>query len=124
MATLFDKLPTLLVLGVLVGIFVALGRHVNSWRLKLWTAAWGLIFVHFFVDLFATPQGDLPPSLGLISDGFLALSALFFVASLTVFYEKRRLTIGLLLLTGVPVMVYATALDYSWTWRALYILCI
>jgi two-component system, NtrC family, sensor kinase len=124
MATLFDKLPTLLVLGVLVGIFVALGRHVNSWRLKLWTVAWGLIFVHFFVDLFATPQGDLPPSLGLISLGFLALSALFFVASLSVFYESRKQTIGLLVLTGVPVMIYAAALNYEWTSRAAYIACI
>jgi signal transduction histidine kinase len=124
MATLFDKLPTLLVLGVLVGIFVALGRHVASWRLKLWTAAWGLIFVHFFVDLFVTPQGDLPPSLGLISDGFLALSALFFVASLTVFYESRKLTLGLLALTGVPVMIYAAGIDYGWNSRAIYIACI
>ena len=124
MATLFDKLPTLLVLGVLVGIFVALGRHVNSWRLKLWTAAWGLIFVHFFVDLFATPQGDLPPSLAVISDGFLALSALFFIASLAVFYENRRMTIGLLCLAGIPVMVYAGAIDYGWTSRGIYLVCI
>ena len=124
MATLFDKLPTLLVLGVLVGIFVALGRHVASWRLKLWTAAWGLIFVHFFVDLFVTPQGDLPPFLGLISDGFLALSALFFIASLTAFYENRRLTLGLLAITGIPVMVYVAGIDYAWTSRAFYIACI
>lgn len=124
MATLFDKLPTLLVLGVLVGIFVALGRHVNSWRLKLWTAAWGLIFVHFFVDLFQNPQGDLPPGLATISDGFLALSALFFIASLTVFYENRRLTIGLLCLTGIPVMLYAAAIDFEWKSRVIYFVCI
>jgi two-component system, NtrC family, sensor kinase len=124
MATLFDKLPTLLVLGVLVGIFVALGRHVKSGRLKLWTAAWGLIFGHFFVDLFAGPDGSLPASLGLISDGFLALSALFFIASLTAFWENGKLTVGMLVLTGVPVMVYAFAVDYGITLRSLYIVCL
>ena len=124
MATLFDKLPTLLVLGVLVGIFVALGRHVQSWRLKLWTSAWVLIFGHFFVDLFATPDGNLSPQLGVISDGFLALSALFFIASLSVFYESKRLTIGMLVLTGVPVMVYAAAADYGVTARWLFIACL
>ena len=35
-----NKLPSILVLAVLVGLFLALRRHVRSARLNLWTAAW------------------------------------------------------------------------------------
>ena len=61
MAILFDKLPTILVLAVMVGIFVALRRHVKSARLHLWIAAWILIFSHFFVQLFEPADGNLTP---------------------------------------------------------------
>jgi signal transduction histidine kinase len=124
MASLFDKLPTILVLAVMVGIFVALRRHVKSARLHLWIAAWGLIFVHFFVQIFEPPDGNLTPTTFIIDLGCLQLSALFFIASLTSFFEDTRLTIRLLILTGVPVMVYTVGLAYELKWRALYIACL
>ncbi len=124
MATLFDKLPTILVLAVMVGIFVALRRHVKSPRLQLWTAAWGLIFVHFFVQIFEPADGNLTPATFIIDLGCLQLSALFFVASLTSFFEDTRLTIKLLILTGVPIMAYTVGLAYEWKWRALYVSCL
>src|SRR5215813_6687899 len=98
MATLFDKLPTILVLAVMVGIFGALRRHVRSTRLDLWIAAWGLIFVHFFVQIFEPADGNLSPLTFLIDLGCLQLSALFFVASLTSFFENKSLTWSLLAL--------------------------
>ena len=52
MPSLFEKLPSILILAVLVGIFVALRSHVKSIRLDLWTAAWILIFLHFFLGIF------------------------------------------------------------------------
>src|SRR5260221_4988271 len=94
MAVIFDKLPTILVLAVLVGIFVALRRHVKSARLQLWTAAWSLIFVHFFVQLFEPPGGNLAPLMFIIDEGCLQLAGLFFLTSLTVFFENKRLTRG------------------------------
>jgi signal transduction histidine kinase len=124
MATLFDKLPTILVLAVMVGIFVALRRHVKSARLHLWIAAWGLIFVHFFVQIFEPPDGNLTPTTFMIDLGCLQLSALFFVASLTSFFENKKLTLSLLALTGIPVMAYTTGLAFEVKWRALYIACI
>jgi signal transduction histidine kinase len=124
MATLFDKLPTILVLAVMVGIFVALRRHVKSARLLLWIVAWVLVFVHFFVQIFEPPDGNLTPITFMIDLGCLQLSALFFVASLTSFFENKKLTLGLLTLTGIPVMVYTTGLAYEIKWRALYIVCI
>ena len=121
MATLFDKLPTILVLAVLVGIFVALGRHVRSPRLKLWTAAWVLIFIHFFVQLFEPAQGDPPPLAFMIDLGSLQLSGLFFIASLSIFFADKKLTLGLLSVTGIPVLAYTAGLAYNIQWRLLYI---
>jgi len=124
MASLFDKLPTILVLAVMVGIFVALRRHVKSARLQLWIAAWGLIFVHFFVQIFEPPDGNLTPVTFMIDLGCLQLSALFFIASLTSFFESIKLTIGLLLVTGTPIMAYTAGLAYELKRRPLYIVCL
>ena len=123
MANFFDKLPTILVLAVMVGIFVALRRHVKSPRLHLWIIAWGLIFVHFFVQIFEPADGNLTPLTFMIDLGSLQLSALYFIASLTSFFEDTRLTFSLLLLTGVPALAYTAGLAYELDWRWLYISC-
>lgn len=124
MATLFDKLPTILVLAVLVGIFVALGRHVRTLRLKLWTVAWLLIYFHFFVDLFEPPDGRSIPTLDFLFSVFLALSALFFLVSLASFLDDKKLAFGVLVLIGMPTVAYTAALSYEWHWRILYIFCL
>jgi two-component system NtrC family sensor kinase len=124
MASLFDKLPTILVLAVMVGIFVALRRHVKSPRLYLWIAAWGLIFVHFFVQIFEPADANPAPITALIDWGCLQLSALVFVASLTSFFEDTQLTFALLALTGVPALAYTAGEAYNLQWRPLYIVSI
>lgn len=124
MAALFDKLPTILVLAVMVGIFVALRRHVRSPRLHLWIAAWGLIFIHFFVQIFEPPDGNLTPVTFMIDLGALQLSALFFTASLTSFFEDKKLTWSFLAITGVPVMAYTAGLAYEIKWPPFYMACI
>ncbi len=121
MAVFFDKLPTILVLAVMVGIFVALRRHVKSPRLHLWIAAWVLIFVHFFVQIFEPADGNLTPLTFLIDLGCLQLSAMYFIASLTSFFENPRLTFSLLTLTGLPALAYTAGLAYDLNWRWLYI---
>ena len=123
MAILFDKLPTILVLAVMVGIFVALRRHVKSARLHLWIAAWVLIFGHFFVQLFEPVDSNPAPITALIDLGCLQLSALFFIASLTSFFENTRLTVGLLTLTGIPALAYTAGLAYDLKSRWFYIVC-
>jgi signal transduction histidine kinase len=122
MATLSDKLPTILVLAVLVGIFVALRRHVKSSRLALWTTAWGLVFSHFIFQAFESADGG-PPLLFIADWGALQLSALFFIASLTSFFENRKLTFGLVALAGVPVLTYVCAISYGSDLRIVYIAC-
>jgi len=123
MAILFDKLPTILVLAVMVGIFVALRRHIKSPRLHLWIGAWVLIFIHFFVQVFEPADGNLKPWMFMVDLGCLQLSAFYFVASLTSFFENRRMTFCLLTLTGVPALVYTAGLAYELNWPWLYISC-
>src|SRR5215475_8920977 len=123
MATLFDKLPTILVLAVMVGIFIALRRHVKSTRLLLWIVAWVLVFVHFFVQIFEPPDGNLTPITFMIDLGCLQLSALFFVASLTSFFENKKLTWSFLAVLGTPLVIYTVGLAYPAKWRLLYIAC-
>lgn len=122
MATLLDKLPTILVLAVLVGIFFALRRHVKSPRLNLWIAAWGLIFAHFITDWLSSADPDAS-LMAVASEVSLQLSAIFFVASLTSFFENRKLTGALITLFTVPMVTYTTALFYDRDWRILYITC-
>src|SRR5262249_2105698 len=124
MAIVLDKLPTILVLAVLVGIFVALGRHVKSERLRLWTAAWVLIFIHFCMGLFEPTDANPTPVVSIMFDGSLALAALFFIASLTSFFENKKLTLILLISAGLPVVGYTVALAYEWNQRAFYIACL
>jgi len=109
MTELSAKLPPILILAVLVGIFVALRRHMKSQRLNLWTAAWLLIFIHFFVEAFQNRNGIMGHVLDTIDWGSLQISATLFVASLTSFVEDKRRTWTLLLLTAVPVLVYTSA---------------
>ncbi|HET9180740.1 MAG TPA: ATP-binding protein [Candidatus Angelobacter sp.] len=121
MATLFDKLPTILVLAVLVGIFIALRRYVRSSRLNLWIAAWGLIFVHFIADWLDSANPNGPVLLWIVAEGALLLSGIFFVASLTSFFDNKKLTAALILLFAVPMMAYTAAIAYDRDWPALYI---
>ena len=49
--TLLEKIPTVVTVAVLVGIFLALKRHSHSARLQLWMVAWFLIFTHFVAQM-------------------------------------------------------------------------
>ena len=56
--------------------------------------------------------------------GSLQLSAVFFVASLTSFFENKQMTRRLIVLVGLPVTVYTAALAYGCEWRSVYIACL
>ena len=47
MSSLLEKFPTILVLGVLLGIFFSLRKQAKSRSINLWIVAWGLILAHF-----------------------------------------------------------------------------
>jgi two-component system NtrC family sensor kinase len=129
MAVLLERIPSILILAVLVGIFVSLRRHVKSPRLTLWITAWVLIFIHFFVQIFEPKTITGSPSFFLrsifaIDWGALQLSAMFFIASLTTFFDDKKRTFGLLCFNGLPVIIYSVAVAFDVNLPAIYIACL
>jgi signal transduction histidine kinase len=113
-SSLLDKLPTILVLFVLVGIFLSLRKHAPSARIRLWTYAWALIFLHFFIQAFETHTGVLENILESIDIGALELSGVVFVVSMTLAVEDRKNRLTLLALLGVPTAFHAAAAVFDW----------
>jgi two-component system, NtrC family, sensor kinase len=124
MALLLQKLPTLLVLAVLVSIFVSLQRHVRSPRLRLWTLAWGLIFVHFLVQIFEDKSG-LPGQVAYSLDlACLQLSGVVFLVSLTTAVDIRQRRWALLAVLGTPITLYTLAFSFDKDLPWFYVTCL
>lgn len=118
MTALLDKLPTILVLGFLVGIFLSLRKHAPSTRVRLWTYAWALILLHFSAQVFETHTGVIEKIAESVDLAALELSGIVFVISLTRAGEDRRRRIALFWLLAVPVVFHAFAVTFGWhaTW--------
>ncbi len=114
MAALLDKLPTILVLAVLVGIFLSLRAHSTSARTGLWTCAWGLIFLHFFIQPFETHTGTLENILESIDIVALEFSAIVFAVSMSRAVEDSRKRSVFLLLGFIPTAFQGTAAVFNW----------
>src|SRR3984885_9237455 len=117
MAPTLDKLPTILTLGVLVGIFLALRKHSASERVRLWTYAWMLIFVHFLVQVFEGRAGFPEHILESIDLGALELSGVVFLASMIRSVENRKRHMLVMVGLGVPVLFHATVATFGWHLR-------
>ncbi|MGC2719653.1 MAG: ATP-binding protein [Candidatus Acidiferrales bacterium] len=117
MTALLDKLPTILVLAVLVGIFLSLRAHAPSARTRLWTYAWGLIFLHFFIQPFETHTGTVENILESIDIVALELSALVFTVSMSRAVEDRRQRLTYLFVGCIPTAFQATAAVFNWNLR-------
>ena len=114
MNSLLDKLPTILVLFVLVGIFLSLRKHAPSTRIRLWTYAWALIFLHFFIQAFETHTGTPENILESIDIGALELSGVVFVVSMTQAVENRKNRLTMLAVLAVPTAFHAVAAVFDW----------
>src|SRR6202451_125014 len=104
----------MLVLFVLVGIFLSLRKHAPSARIRLWTYAWALIFLHFFVQAFETHTGTLENILESIDIGSLELSGVVFVVSMTLAVEDRKKRLKMLAVLVVPTAFYTVAAVLCW----------
>lgn len=114
MNVLLDKLPTILVLAVLVSIFLSLRKHAPSVRLRLWTYAWALIFLHFFIGGFETHAGTLEKIIESIDIGALEIAGIIFIVSMMRDVENRRKRWALLAALGIPVAFHAVAFTFGW----------
>src|SRR5579864_6464113 len=122
--TLLEKIPTVVTVAVLVGIFLALKRHSHSARLQLWMVAWFLIFTHFVAQMLEPPTGNVSPHLLAIDLGSLQAAAVAFVASVSAVAEDKRKRTWLLLVTGIPSVAYTILDSYNLHARWPYVLCL
>lgn len=122
--TLLEKIPTVVTVAVLVGIFLALKRHSHSARLQLWMVAWFLIFTHFVAQMLEPATGDVSPYLLAIDLGSLQAAAVAFVASVSAVAEDRGKRTLMLLVTGLPSVAYAILASYDLHARWPYVLCL
>jgi two-component system, NtrC family, sensor kinase len=110
---LLDKLPTILVLAVLVGIFVSLRKHSETKRIGFWIVAWSLIFLHFFVQIFETQAGGPELAVESLDIVALVLSGIAFVVSLMDdFSDQKRLYLCAALM-GVPAALFAVGATFD-----------
>ena len=117
MNAILDKLPTILTLAVLVGIFLALHKHSASSRTRLWTFAWALIFVHFLIQVFETHTGTIEHIVESIDLASLELSGVVFVVSMLRSVENHFRRTVLLYLLATPTAFHATAITFGWPVR-------
>lgn len=119
MTSLFDKLPTILILAVLVGIFISLRKHSPSQRTRLWIFAWALIFIHFFVQIFETRTGFVEGLIESLDLAALEVSGVFFLISLARAAEDRLRRNVLLLILVPAATLHATGATFGWQNRWL-----
>ena len=122
--TILEKMPTVVTVAVLVGIFAGLKRHGRSARLQLWLVAWFLIFIHFVAQMIEPPSGPVSPPLLAVDLASLLASAVIFVVSVSSVVEERARRNLLLLLTGIPAVAYGVLDCYDAHARWLFVLCL
>jgi len=123
MSSLLDKLPTILVLCVLLGIFVSLRKHAPSRTVRLWIVGWALILAHFIAQAFDAVPGWRGQLSSVVELAGLELAGTVFVASTwkAIFESRRRLGFFFLLLVP-PVLTHSilagVPLDLRWPYLA------
>src|SRR6202451_3915538 len=122
--TLLEKIPTVVTVAVLVGIFLALKRHSHFAGLQLGMVAWFLIFTHFVAQLLEPATGDVSSFLLAIDLGSLQAAGVAFVVFVSVVAEDKRKRTLMLLVTGIPSVAYAILASYDIHPRWPYVLCL
>lgn len=122
--TILEKMPTVVTVAVLVGIFAGLKRHGHSARLQLWLAAWFLVFIHFVAQMLEPSTGSGSAALSAIDLGSLLASAVIFIVSVSSVVEERFQRNLLLVLTGIPAVTYGVLDCYGVHARLPFVLCL
>jgi C4-dicarboxylate-specific signal transduction histidine kinase len=114
MSAILDKLPSILVLAVLVGIFISIRKHSPTPRIHLWILAWTLVLVHFFVQVFEVHTGLVEGIIESIDIGALEIAGAIFAISVSTTVEDTRLRRILTFLIVVPVAFHAVGATLGW----------
>jgi two-component system, NtrC family, sensor kinase len=124
MMGVIEKIPTCLMVCVLVMVFACLKRHTRSARLTLWAVGWTLVSVHFLAQLLAPVDHYAVSCLRAIDAGALQLAAITFLLSVSVVAEDRPRRTVLLLTLAIPSVSYAVLNACGLPGRWLYAVCL
>ena len=122
--SVLSKIPTVLTVAVLVGIFAGLKRHEKTARVQWWMVAWFFVFVHFAVQLLEPEAGAVSPWLLALDFASLQASAVAFCVSVSAVAEDRAKSLILVLVAGLPSVAYAVLAAYDIHQRWPFILCL
>lgn len=114
MIRLPDELPIVILLAVLVGIFVSVQRNSPSPRVKIWTYAWALAFLHFFARVFETHTGLSEKLIESVDLAGVQLSGIIFLSSVAFDNDDcgKRLRFSVLL--AIPVLLHPLFFTLRW----------
>lgn len=119
---ILEKLPTFLTVGALVIIFACLKRHARCARLTVWAVGWALVFTHFLAQLLEPDRGHVSSLLLAIDSVALQAAAVAFLISVSAVVEDSAKRTTLLLVLGVPSLLYSVLCSAGSQARWLYVL--
>lgn len=114
MFTFPDALPIVIVLVVLVGIFLSVQRETPSPRLRLWTFAWALTFLHFFAQALQIHGGALGNFITAVDFTALESAGLIFLSSMLFEPSDSQKRTSFILLLGVPMVAQSFSIAFNW----------
>ena len=114
MITLPDELPIIIILAVLVGIFVSVQRNSPSPRVKIWTYAWALAFLHFFARVFETHTGLSEKLIEAVDLAGVQLSGIVFLSSVAFENDERSKRLKFSALLAIPVLLHPFFFTLGW----------
>ena len=119
---ILEKLPTFLTVGALVIIFACLKRHARCARLTVWAVGWALVFTHFLAQLLEPDRGHVSSLLLAIDSVALQAAAVAFLVSVSAVVEDSAKRTSLLLVLGVPSLLYSVLCSTGSQARWIYVL--
>lgn len=96
MNQIVDKIPSIIVLSSLVGLFLALYRKHRTLRVRFWAFGWGLILLHYVLRTYGSVTGHLPFLLIAVDLVALQVAGVAFLISTSRIAERRRTRLVLL----------------------------
>lgn len=116
------KLPTVILLGVLVVIFAALLKQNKTFRFRLWFLGWAIIFVRFVLQMIWKVLGISMPVYAALDLTALQVAGIIFMVSVSALGETRWRNLYFLYFGGA-VTVYAFSLTHGvespWAYLAI-----
>jgi signal transduction histidine kinase len=114
MDLLLRHLHSVIVMGALVAIFVALQRKHPSPRVRYWMAGWGLMFLHFCLRVLPVAGGTTTAQLAAAADAACLITAgILFLISVARVFGDAVLRRWLLVLLLAPALAYSVLLGWE-----------